>query len=63
MAAGEYQIDVMLVEPNVKFYHYLESARTFSINSAIIPETGWNFKQQNNQGSILCIPKLIKEEY
>jgi len=63
LAAGEYQIDVMLVEPNVKFYHYLESARTFSINSAIIPETGWNFKQQNNQGSILCMPKLIREEY
>ncbi len=63
LAAGEYQIDVMLVEPNVKFYQYLESAKMFKLSSAIIPETGWNFKQQNNQGSILCIPKLIKDEY
>jgi ABC-type polysaccharide/polyol phosphate transport system ATPase subunit len=63
LAAGEYQVDVMLVEPNVKFYHYIESARIFNINSSIIPETGWNFKQQNNQGSILCVPKLIREEY
>jgi lipopolysaccharide transport system ATP-binding protein len=63
LAEGEYQVDVMLVEPNVKFYQYLESAKTFTINSAIIPETGWNFKQQNNQGSILCLPKLIKEGY
>ena len=53
----------MLVEPNVRFYQYLESIKTFSIHSAIIPETGWNFQQLNNQGSILCVPKLIQEEY
>lgn len=62
LAAGEYQLDIMLVEPNVRFYQYLESALTFTISSSIIPETGWNFKQQNNQGSILCVPKLIQEE-
>jgi len=63
LASGEYQLDVMLVEPNVRFYQYLESIKTFSIHSAIIPETGWNFQQLNNQGSILCVPKLIQEEY
>jgi lipopolysaccharide transport system ATP-binding protein len=63
LASGEYQLDVMLVEPGTKFYQYLESIKTFSISSAIIPETGWNFQQQNNQGSILCIPKLITDEY
>jgi lipopolysaccharide transport system ATP-binding protein len=63
LAAGEYQLDIMLVEPGVRFYQYLESIEKFSINSSIIPETGWNFQQQNNQGSILCTPKLIQEEY
>ncbi len=63
LASGEYQLDIMLVEPGTKFYQYLESIKTFSINSAIIPETGWNFRQQNNQGAILCLPKLIQEEY
>jgi len=63
LASGEYQLDIMLVEPNVRFYQYLESIKTFSIHSAIIPETGWNFQQLNNQGSILCVPKLIQEEY
>ena len=63
LAAGEYHVDIMLVEPNVKFYHYIESARSFNLNSSIIPETGVNFKQQNNQGSILCLPKLIRDEY
>lgn len=63
LATGEYQLDIMLVEPGTKFYQYLESIKTFSISSAIIPETGWNFQQQNNQGSILCVPKLIQEEY
>jgi hypothetical protein len=62
LASGEYQLDVMLVEPGVRFYQYLESVKKFSINSAIIPETGWNFQQLNNQGSILCVPKLIQEE-
>jgi ABC-type polysaccharide/polyol phosphate transport system ATPase subunit len=63
LAMGEYRVDCMLVDPNVKFYHYLESVKTLAITSAIYPETGWNFKQQTNQGSILCIPKLKEEEY
>jgi lipopolysaccharide transport system ATP-binding protein len=62
-ASGKYQVDIMLVEPGVRFYQYLESVKSFSINSAIIPETGWNFQQLNNQGSILCVQKLIQEEY
>ncbi len=63
LAAGEYHLDIMLVEPGIRYYQYLESIGRFSINSSIVPATGWNFQQQNNQGSILCTPKLIQEEY
>jgi len=63
LAEGEYHLDLMLVDPMVKFFEYRESIRSFKIDSAIYPDTGWQFMQKTNQGSILCIPKLIEEKY
>jgi lipopolysaccharide transport system ATP-binding protein len=63
LATGEYYLDVMLVDPSVKFYQVKESVLKFSILNSIYPETGWEFKQLNNQGSTLCIPNLLEEKY
>jgi lipopolysaccharide transport system ATP-binding protein len=63
LAKGDYFLDVMLVDPGVKFFQTKESVIKFNIPNSIFPETGWEFRQQNNQGSILCIPKMINEEY
>ena len=63
LAKGEYQLDVMLVDPGSKFYQNLESVIRFYINNSIFPTTGWEFNQQANQGSVLCVPKLIIEKY
>jgi lipopolysaccharide transport system ATP-binding protein len=63
LAKGEYQLDVMIVDPGSKFYQNLEAVTRFYINNSIFPSTGWEFTQQSNQGSILCVPKLIIEKY
>jgi hypothetical protein len=63
LARGDYSIDVMLVNRGVKFYQYHESLLTLKIESAIIPESGIEFKQETLQGSIFIYPKTLKDNY
>ena len=53
LAEGDYYIDIMVVISNVRFIDYVEDALNFRVLDNFLPETNWNFRQKNNQGSIL----------
>lgn len=58
LASGNYFIDIMVVEPGIQFYQYIENALSFEIEGNYFKETNWNFQQERNQSSILLMSKL-----
>lgn len=53
LAVGSYSVDIMLGQVGIGFHHYLEGSLVFRINSAVHPETGWDFQQSYNLGRVL----------
>jgi lipopolysaccharide transport system ATP-binding protein len=50
LAIGNYSIDLILAETGVGFLDYIESAITFSVESAAIGKRNWSFSQKRGQG-------------
>jgi hypothetical protein len=63
LANGNYFIDAMIVNPGIEFFHFEENIGVFQIDDSFVPETGWNFNQDRNQGVILSKPQLRSEAY
>ena len=53
LASGKYYLDIMTVNSGIKIFHNLENILSFKIEDNYIKNTGWNFKQDRGQGSIL----------
>ena len=63
LANGHYHLDAMIVNPGIEYFHFVENIGTFQIDDAIVPETGWNFLQERNQGIILSKPEIKRDTY
>jgi lipopolysaccharide transport system ATP-binding protein len=61
LAGGRYSLDLMLSEPKVRFYDYLEEALTFSVNAAH-HGSGWEFQQSRGQGCVLFNAREVAVE-
>ena len=59
LAAGNYTIDVMLAEPGVRFFDYLEAVLEFSVLPVPHENTGWVFSQKRGQGCVLLNPTAV----
>jgi lipopolysaccharide transport system ATP-binding protein len=59
LAAGNYTIDVMLAEPGVRFFDYLEAVLEFSVLPVPHEDTGWVFSQKRGQGCVLLNPTAV----
>ncbi|MBP6864824.1 MAG: ABC transporter ATP-binding protein [Candidatus Didemnitutus sp.] len=53
LAAGRYTMDLMLADSGVRFHDYLEHALRFQITPRQNDHAGWQFQQQDGQGSFL----------
>ena len=53
LAQGTYYIDLMLADPGVKFFDYIESALSFVIEQSSIGTRNWSFTQNTDQGCFL----------
>ncbi len=53
LAEGNYYMDFIIAEKNIRYVDNVECFMSFQINSPIINETSWVFKQSRAQGSIL----------
>ena len=53
LAAGTFDLDIMMAVSGVKFLDLAERAISFVVDSTYTKETSWSFKQDRGQGSIL----------
>jgi len=60
LAFGEYYIDLMLVDPGKKCFDYVENALMFEVEMDYYGVSGWVFRQDRGQGSILIRPQIQK---
>jgi hypothetical protein len=64
LAEGRYSLDLMVVEPEIRFLDYLEEAIILDILPTNNPKTGWTFRQARGQGCILLetsAPTVVAE--
>jgi len=59
LAQGGYSLDVMLANPSVCFYDYLESPLKFQVLATAIGKLNWQFKQSGGQGCFLWHVKFV----
>ncbi len=53
LARGQYYVDLILANPNIETYEFLESCLTFNIESTFNEKTSWVFTQDTHQGCVL----------
>jgi lipopolysaccharide transport system ATP-binding protein len=53
LAEGRYSLDLMIADPGVAFFEYLEEGLVFTVLSSNKHFTGWVFQQTKRQGCIL----------